>query len=73
MNHCSLNGEYEKIEEAEEAIDEENEMKEELESGERKEEVRIVVGEKDKISPEIEMEKLDKVNENQKENQKPSA
>ena len=73
MNHCSSNGEYEKIEEAEEAIDEENEMKEELESGERKEEVRIVVGEKDKISPEIEMEKLDKVNENQKENQKPSA
>ena len=73
MNHCSLNGEYEKIEEAEEAIDEENEMKEELESGERKEEVRIVVGEKDKISPEIEMEKLDKVNENQKENPKPSA
>ena len=73
MNHCSLNGEYEKIEEAEEAIDEENEMKEELESGERKEEVRIVVGEKDKISPEIEIEKLDKVNENQKENPKPSA
>ena len=73
MNHCSLNGEYEKIEEAEEAIDEANEMKEELVSGERKEEVRIVVGEKDKISPEIEMEKLDKVNENQKENQKPSA
>ena len=50
----SLNGEYDNIEGAEEAIDKDDEMKEEVERGERKGIVGVAVAEKGTLKTEME-------------------